>query len=931
MLFKINILLFLVFQLNTVFTIADDSPANIAGKIMDGSNGDALPEAIVKIAGTSKGTAADMDGKYLLKDVPAGKVVLQVSYVGYVSKTFEVDIEPGENLNLDAVLIPEFTITDTVVIEGIRGINTDAGMLLKQQKSENIFDGITEQQIKRSSDVAASDILKRVIGVSIVKDKFVYVRGSSERYNNTTLNGVLIPSTETDKKAFSFDLFPSNLLDNVIISKSFTPDQPGNYSGGLVQITTKEFPEKFFVSYNISGSYNTNTSGKEFFSYNAANKKVSFLDLGIDKSRKMPGIIPDRIINTVNFSKEELRDLSRSFSNSWKQSSSNAPVNGGFQLSAGNLFGLGNIPVGIIASYSYRNTFTNKVLENAIYNTDNTQLSGFSGRSSEYSVLWGGLLNLNVKITDLHKLGIKSTYTLSSEDETEYHEGFNTSENFDRKLYITKFTERRLFSSQVYGVHVFPFLNSMNFSWKASYSETKRDEPDLKSVAYQRERNSQDPYYAAINYNQASPYGGTRFFSELKDISRNILADIELPVRITLPFLNIQTGTKIKLGILAYGTDRTFDARSFGPALYLNAPYSLLYKPVDSLFIPENFDVDKMFYDEVTKEDDKYNAYENTYAGYLMYDLPVDKLRFVFGARFEYNEMNVGTPGRFGEPVNRHVKNTDVLPSVNVTYSLSDKMNVRGAYTQTLSRPELREIAPFSYTDFVTGVLVYGNAVDLDRSIVRNYDLRWEFFPQAGELLSLSLFYKKFDAPIEDVFLPTSTNKIRTFANARNGAINYGFEIEARKNLGFLANVLKDLTLSGNLSIIDSKVNLEGLGSTSTKTERRMQGQSPYMVNAGLFYDSYKLGTSANLSVNRFGDRIAEVGLNGFEDIIEKGRTLIDFSVSQKIFSMFDVKFTAKDILNQDTKFTQVINGEEKTIRRFKTGINYSLGLTVKY
>jgi hypothetical protein len=424
-----------------------------------------------------------------------------------------------------------------VVIEATRTQNNEAGMLIKQQKSERITDGISEQQIKRTPDAFASDVMKRVIGVSILKDKFVFIRGTSERYNNTTLNGVLVPSTEPDKKAFSFDLFPSSLLDNIVVSKTFSPELPGNFSGGLVQITTKEFPERFTLGYSMTGSYNNSTTGKQFYSYPGEEKKFGFINLGIDNgSRSLPGGIPGDPLKNNIFTREQIKDYSRMFTNNWGQTSKSAPMNGSFQLSAGNVFKLGKIPVGILGAYTYRNTFSNKEIERNDYNTDYTQLSGYTGRSSEYSVLWGGLLNVNTKINDFNKIGLKSSYTLSTEDESEYYEGFYVPEAHDRKLYMTHYTQRNLLSAQVMGEHVINQLGKMNLNWHASYSESQRKEPDTKTMAYQRDLYSSDQFVAALNPNFGNTFAGGRYFSNLKDIIRGFGFDAELPFSFKTPF-----------------------------------------------------------------------------------------------------------------------------------------------------------------------------------------------------------------------------------------------------------------------------------------------------------------------------------------------------------------------------------------------------------
>jgi len=357
----------------------------------------------------------------------------------------------------------------------------------------------------------------------------------------------------------------------------------------------------------------------------------------------------------------------------------------------------------------------------------------------------------------------------------------------------------------------------------------------------------------------------------------------------------------------------------------------VLYQPISTIFNQENFDVNKLFYDELTNETDKYTASDNNYASFLMFDIPVNKFRMIIGARYEINEQKVSTTGIIGNPISNSLFTRDLLPSVNIQYKLTESSNLRAAYTQTIAKPELREIAPYSYVDFVSYTSVVGNAIDLRRTLVRNFDLRYEIFPKAGDIISVSAFYKYIDAPIEEVFIATSSNRIKTFQNAKNGAVNYGLEIETRKNLGFLSRHLTDLSLNANVTLVNSKINLENVSTIATTKERRMQGQSPYMINIGLYYDNYNLGTSVNLTYNRFGDRIAEVGLNGFNDISEKGRDLLDFSISKKLLSRIELKFAIKDILDQDQLLIQNVMGTEEIVRGIKSGRSYLFTVSYKY
>lgn len=923
-----NILLLMaVIFLMSLTTFAQNG--KIVGKVLDGSNGSVLPDAVLKLENLNKGTASDLDGKFTFENIASGDMSLKASYVGYVSQNINVSVKSGEVVNVDIVLQPEGTLTDTVTIEATRIQNNEAAMLLKQQKAENIQDGISSQQIKRTADATSSEVLKRIVGVSIIDNKFVFVRGTNERYSATTLNGVILPSTDPDKKAFSFDLFPSNLLDNIVISKSYTPDLIGNFSGGLVQVTTKDFPDQLSLNFTTSSSYNSITTGENFLSYNAGEKKILFFNSGKDNgSRQLPSIFPDMSITSANFNLQDVKSFSRALVNNWAQESQAAPVNGGFQLSLGNNIALGKSNnLGFFGAYTYSNSFNSKTVERQAFQQDALLESKYTGSQSEYAVLWGGLLNLSFRAGENNKFSFKNTYVFNSEDETDYQEGINNPQAQDRKLYSTKFVERNMFSTQVSGEHFISKLGKLRVTWKAAYSDADRSEPDYKTLRYQRELGTDGLYYASMSTAEANSLGGGRFFSKLKDINRSAETNFEFFFK---PLKKVEV--KSKFGVFFNRSTRNFSARLFAPKIQNANNFLLIFQSPDSLFRAENIDTNKILYYELTRKSDTYNASENLAAGYMMFDIPIGKLRTVIGARLESNLSKLSSFDQIGEPVERDVNKNDVLPSVNLTYALNPKMNVRAGYYQSISRPEFREIAPFSFYDFTEQIFTIGNP-EIERNLIRNYDLRYEYFPQAGEIISLSVFYKKFDSPIEEVFIPNSggDNRIKTFQNAKGGANNYGVELELRKNLGFIAKPLKFFSLNANISVINSKVDLSGLGSTATNQERRLQGQSPYTVNAGLYYDNTDIGTSVNLSYNRFGKRISEVGLEGLADVEENGRDVLDISVIQKLFKSFEVKFSVKDILAQDYLFTQSLNGKDEMYKKINAGTSFSLSLSFKY
>ncbi|MEO8209900.1 MAG: TonB-dependent receptor [bacterium] len=900
---------------------------SIKGKIIDASNSDPLIGAVIKIQGTTLGTLSDLDGNYEVTDMAPGKYNLEFSYIGYNPKTLkDVLVSANKITNLDVSLTGEGILTEEINVEASPTLANEQSLLTEQKNSSKIQDGISEQQIKRAPDATASEVLKRVIGVNIVDNKFVYVRGTSERYNNTTLNGVLLPSTESDKKSFSFDLFPSKFLENIIIAKSFTPDLIGNFSGGLVQLNTKDFVDQFTFEFESTGSFLTgSTTEGNFYTYNAGQSKMLFYNSGLDNGgRSIPGNFPSGKFSAPNA-------YGQSLINNWGQTEKKSPVNGGYQLTLGNNFLLFKNPLGILLSYTYKNGFASENVTRSEYNSDTTTLVNYNGRISNYLVLNGGILNLNYKIGYNNKFNIKSTYSISSDDQTQYYNGVSRiSDYFERQLYGTEFTERILSSYQVGGGHYVDKLSKLNLTWSASYSEAERNEPDTKTTYYQREEGTDGPFFVPLT-TVANENVGQRFYSKLFDINKTF------GINFDQQFLKIdKQKSKIKYGALAVATNRNFTARNFAPILSVFS--NIVYLPIDSVFAPQNFDSTTMYMVETTDLSDAYTASEDTYAGYLMFDLPINKFRIIAGLRFEYDEQKVdGYEAASTVPVNVKQKNNDYLPSLNITYALNEKTNFRASATQTVSRPELREIAPFAYVDFVTGGDLSGNP-ELEESLIQNYDLRYELYPAAGEIAALSLFYKHFDQPIERVIVPTLTGPIPsyTFANATNGAIDYGIELEIRKKLGFISNILNDVTFNGNLTLVNSKVNLENLQTSVNEKERRLQGQSPYTINLGLYYDNYDFGLSANLLYNQFGEKISEVGRFGFNDVYEQGRDVLDFSISKSFLQNFEGKFTIKDILDQDVVFTQnfTLNDNEeveKIVRRETTGTNFAFTLSYKF
>lgn len=891
------------------------SDAKIVGSVIDAETGEAIVGANVLLEGTTTGAATDLDGKFTISGVKPGTYTLVVSVISYAKKRItDLLVEEGKTVRIDVVMRSETIQLDVVEISAKAEMGYEGALLTKLKNAASIIDGISAEQIKRTPDATSGDALRRVTGISVVDNKFIYVRGTSERYSTVRLNGASLASTEPDKKAFAFDLFPSNLIDNMIISKTFTPDVPGDFSGGLVDMNTIDFPNDLTVRISATPSYNSQTTGRTFHTYTGSSTDVLGYDNG---TRQIPQGLPANL-NAQTYSESELEQFGKLFNNVWAPQTKNAPFHGSYSFSIGDGATLLGKNFGLVASLSYRNSFSTVDIVRNDYELAGPKFE-FGGQQSTFSVLWGGLLNVSYKVSDNHKLSVKNLYNRSSDDDVALLSGIDHLGFFDMKTTILRYVTRSVHSGTLSGEHFFQELGGMQLSWHASLSNATREEPDYRRTSYVRDVGTDDSFRILIN-NQPDPKNGGRFYSELNDHSKGISGDFTMPL----------ADLRIKFGGLIERKDRDFAARILGYIATFRTDFSLYYLPLDKVFASENIHSRGFKISEYTSGSNQYDAAQDLSAGYLMTDIPFsvfgEKLRFVGGVRVEHSRQELNSMNFAGTlPVFSTLDITDVLPSINFTYLLGESTNIRAAYSRTVNRPEFRELAPFAYFDFTTGTTMYGNP-NLKRSLIQNYDLRFETFPQPGEILSVSMFYKNFEDAIEQVVVPgNALGAERTFANAKS-ARNYGVEFEVRKTLGFIAEPLSDFSVTANYTRVQSNVDISGSALGYARSNRPLQGQSPYSINAGLNYVNPFWGTGISFSYNRNGERIIEVATIYDEDIVEESRDLIDLTVTQNIFGNLELKLSAKDVLGQEQIFSQ---GDKLARLNSRAGI-YSLGLTIK-
>ena len=933
---------FILFSFSVTAAISQD--AIISGKITDGSTGDIMRSVTVELLtkdkqSTKKGAYSDVTGKYTIKKVQQGVYSLRFRYVGYETKLIEnIEVPTGKNITVNVTLSPETKKADEVVVTARANKESKEAILAQRKNSAQVSDGVGQEEIAKLPDGDAGQALKRITGVTVVGDKFVYVRGVSERYNNTTLNGAALTSTEPDKKAFAFDMFPSEFLQSANVIKSFTPDMPGNFAGGLVQLNTIDFPQGFAFKVGLSSAYNDNVSlkGGAFQTY--AGGATDWL-ASDDGTRALVSGMPSTSTELDNLIRRagnpeadngaaarEWIALGRSFNSGvWKQDAIAAALNTGTSISYSNLFDIADNDFGIIASANYSNGYTiNQIGRAGLSGAGNEQYN-YAGSVSTRSMGWGGLFNMAYKLGGHSTLSFKNIYNQSADDEVVLLQGNDYNQDRERRFYSAQFVEKSLYSGQVAGQHNLP--GDILTEWNGGFSRSTRNEPDLRRLRYSRQ-NSNELFSADVPSETAKGDGTVagRFFSDLIDNAYTAGLNITIPV----------STMKIKTGALLERRDREFGARSFtiiqSKSVFPDVDpegINLTASP-DKLFDSTNFRANGLGIAEDSKKSDQYGAEEQLNAGYAMVDMPFsvgdEQFRIITGVRVENNTQRL--PAVYtgdNQLISIERNTTDILPALNLIWKTSENTNVRVSGSQTLTRPNLREFAPFAFFDFQRQARVQGNT-DLQRALIWNFDARYEYFPRPGEVLSVSTFYKSFENAIEETILPSSGNPVFSFQNAAGTALTYGIELEVRKQLGFITEDLENLGASLNVSLISSEVNVRQGNINDT---RPMWGQSPYSVNLGLFYQHPDIGTQVNLGYNRSGERIIQVGLLGSYDfanphVYEQPRDVVDISVSQPIIAGLEARMVIRDVLNQELIWLQGGRNVASNLRG--RTLNFSIG-----
>ncbi|WP_046371062.1 TonB-dependent receptor [Flavihumibacter petaseus] len=930
-------LFLLSFLLIALLKLSAQSSLRLSGKVINSRN-EAVPGATITVDGTNRKTAADVEGRFTLQLEPGKKYTLKISSAGYTTKSLEdVELKSGEDNTLSVVLESKSELGEVVVRSSVRKETTSA-LINLQRNNTAVSSGIAADLIRRTPDRTTGEVLKRVSGASIQDNKFVIVRGLSDRYNAAFINNSQLPSSEPDRKAFSFDVIPANMIDNIVINKTATPELTGEFAGGLIQVQTKDVPTKDFLSIGFQLGFNLNSVFRDFTS----NPRTSTDWLGWDNgTRKFPSAFPatpqeyralpvDDQISKSQLMRDDV----------YAQANATARPAQTYNLAYGSTRILKNdAKLGFIASVIYRNTMLKYDVQRQLLQSDATPIFQLTDNQNRYQTNIGALVNITYAQKN-NKISFKNIFNRFYDDNYFVRTGLNSNRNQDINFYSSFLNQRSFYSGQFEGDHQLK-LAKMKFRWNTGYSLVTRSQPDLRTQQYVRAIGS--------NKFEIDPDDTRRFWSDLQDHT------ITASGALTLPFELFGQKQQFKGGASTIIRFRDFQSRIFRyvETNQSNFNQELASLPYDQIFKKENISRTGFVLDDFTNNQDKYFGISTINSGFAMFDNKLsEKVRLVWGARLEFFEQYLTTKNQEAKRVDVDQETWDFLPSVNLTWSLNTKNNLRFSAFQTVARPEFREIAPFAFFDYEANYGIVGNP-DLKRTKINNFDVRYEIYPAAGETFSVGAFYKNFKNPIEFRLDPGSNaDRRQYFYQNATDANTYGAELEFRKNLDFLnkgSKVLSNMTAFGNITYLFSDVSFpDETSGQPINSNRPIQGQSPYLVNAGIQYTSDKL-FSATLLYNVIGPRLALVGstptkdVNGefqqeFPDIYERPRNLLDFQLSRKIMERRgELKLSVSDIFNnsitlyENRSSGKAFNGEDRIFSSYKPGTTITIGFTYDF
>lgn len=949
--------------------VAFSQNGTLRGSVIDSETGETIIGANVLLKGTYIGTVTDLDGQFLL-ELPVGIHDIQISYITYATITIEgVEIKNKEVkfLNNIAITSEEQQLAE-VIITAEAASNTEAALLVVKKKASIMLDGISAEKIKLTGDGTAAEVAKRVTGVSIEGGKYVYIRGLGDRYTKTTLNGTEIPGLDPDRNSLQMDIFPSNQIKSIVVSKNFTADLPADFTGGLLNIETVDFPDEKVVSFSFGTSFNPYVHlNSDFLSYDGGN--LDFLGFD-DGTRALPAGAESSNIPTPisGASPEEVNAFVSSFNPTLAAAQQTSLLDFSGSFSVGNMIDLNkggseSRKLGYMASLSYKSEY--RFYDEAFFgeyqrytNPDSLNMrfaTTQDGQLGEQSVLAGALLGIAYK-TDLSKLKLTVMHLQNGENRVGKFAIVNDGAAVGQSGYLAfsdnlEYNQRSLTNIFVGGTHVFP-EKRFELEWKISPTLSYSNDPDIRKTAFSYDPNTDIYLFQAGNGGNPS-----RIWRELSEINLPSYLDG------TYKHQLFNEDAKFKAGLSYIYKTRDYQILSYDVQFFgLQSPWepdaSQVLDPIN--LYPSS--INNIYYQSgnVTPNPNQYNANISNLGAYVTEEfMPLKNLKLILGVRMEdYAQRHTGRDQAYasGDTINgRNLENEVVLsstrlfPSSSLIFYATEKQNVRAAYSRTIARPSFKELSFAQILDPVTNRFFNGSFFkyndwdgELVETNINNYDLRWEYFLERGQIISVSAFYKQFENPIELVRIAEqqTTTEIQP-RNVGQGSV-LGMEFELIKNLGFIAAALHNFTLNANMTIVQSAIDMtdnefnsrkgfERTGETIDNT-RPMAGQAPYFINAGLVYSSNDLGMDIGLFYNVKGPTLALVGLGLVPDVYMEPFHSLNFSLFKALSEKATIDFKVANMLNDNIdQVYKSFGAEDEFFTSLNPGVSFSLGISYKF
>jgi TonB-dependent receptor len=881
-------------------------PGQITGVIRNEKN-ELMPGVTIKVDPSDKAITTTVNGDYVLT-LPPGNYTLLFSFVGYQPRRItDAVVKDGEVTDLSIVMTAASKQMQAVVVTSGARKESTRSLLMAQKNSAGMTNGISAEQIRVTADNNTGQVLKRVSGITVQGDRFVTIRGVSDRYNNVLINGASLPSTEPNRRNFSFDIVPSSLVDNIIVNKTATPDLPGEFTGGMVQINTTDVPFKNFLNIGVGTGFNTESTGRDFYSHKRDKKAA----LGIiDEERKWFG--DGRVFDQQQYVKYHgshdtaaMRNIGKQIPNRWQTFRYQYRPMQNYQLSGGLSKKVSeNSTIGAVAAFTYRNEMlyeegAARSLQNYDYNI----------RRYRYNTTIGGLLNAAFK-TKGHKIAVKNLYNNRYSNQYDDRYGYQISNSgFENRTGETTLANRMI-QSRLEGEHSL-FDAKLRVDWFGDYITMKREQPDGRYMVGRDVDSGRHTYL--YNFGERNLFWGGLYSATLNETRKNYGSNISLPFTIAQAKQTFKAGYSYSkreadydaTGLRIISTNVDFEKNHRGLPYYSIATQEAIANG-NLIYVPT--------YIRSESTGDRYDGEQVLKAGYAMLDLKILKqLRLIGGMRYENNKVTMSTEtyNTDGFPVfsDSVYFEKDWLPSVNLIYSITDKLNLRAAFSKTLARPDFVERSPYVYFDFVEQLQVTGQKA-LQVTRIKNYDFRVEYYPSGNEILSASIFYKNFDKPVERIYILGSPNNLVEYWNLHSATAK-GLELEIRKSFSFISpgtKWLEHLFITANGTYLEGEIKYLVTKSPFTQKDtsyidngsRPIQGLSPYIINMGLNYQTKTWG--CNVGYNRFGRRIINGGTNSRIIQYENPRDVVDFQISTQLMKQkAELRFNVSDLLNQYT------------------------------